>query len=181
MRARGRPAERWPARRLLKRSGRGDPATLEAKHFAERVEMPVVVQHTHVLPRGRSGNQRVLENLECDDRRDSQLVAPQSGRPIRRYQRMLGANPDRRVEQVDPVGRQRHESGRLPQASSFNAASISGIGPGPFVVRSISASIFSRRALDRIGPMPFDAERPLAPDAGSTVAVGFLVVAMNPG
>jgi len=53
-----------------------------------------------------------------------------------------------------------------------------------FVVRWIRRSICARRAFDLIGPIPFDAERPLALDAGlATVArlavvVRFFVVAI---
>jgi len=40
---------------------------------------------------------------------------------------------------------------------------------------------FTRRAFERIGPMPFDAERALARDTGlAAVVMRFLVVAMNP-
>ena len=90
--------------------------------------------------------------------------------------------PDRRVEQVDPVGRQAHGSTRrLPQASSFNLALSSGLSPRSFEVIPRNASIASRRALPLIGGMPpFDAERLLARDAGLASVVRFFVVARTP-
>ena len=88
----------------------------------------------------------------------------------------------RRLPQGVQIGFEAHGStGRLPQASSLNLALTSGLNPMSFEVRSISASIASRRAFDLIGPMPFEAERPLARDTGLAVLVRFFVVAMSPG
>jgi hypothetical protein len=132
---------------------------------------------------------RAVEDLERDDRRDRQLVFPHRGLPIRRDQRMLRSNPDRRVEQIGmPVVRRRHGTSRLPQASSLKWASISGLNPWSFVVRSINASISSRRRLPLIGGMPFvtgvarGADRALLVAAARGLAelAGFLAVATDP-
>lgn len=74
--------------------------------------------------------------------------------PVRSDQRMLRVLPDRRVEQVDTTVGQAHESGRLPQASSRRVADTSGLSPMSLLVRSIRASIASRRALPLIGAIP---------------------------
>ena len=69
------------------RCRRGGPATFEAEHSTEKIVMAVVVQHGHVLLRGRRGDHRVLEwdpmirfaERSCSARLASRMIAGVSG------------------------------------------------------------------------------------------------------
>jgi hypothetical protein len=89
-RARGLPAKRSgfratrSGRKGFQRSRRSRPPTFEAEHFAQHVEMPVVVQHRHVCYRRSPG--RLTDQRDAFPKRRPSTPLPRSGshKPARR-------------------------------------------------------------------------------------------------